>query len=58
MVKRSQTVIIRLPKSVRLEDVDVKSIPIDDSWRVQVKDGDRSLGEMSFGTAKVKFGRG
>jgi hypothetical protein len=56
-MRRSLEYRLQLPKHVRLDDVDIKSLTIDDSWRVQVKEGDRTLGEMSFGTAKAKFGR-
>jgi len=58
-MRRTQTITIRLPKYICIDDVDIKTIAIDDSWPVQVKDGDsRTIGEMSFGAAKQKFGRG
>jgi hypothetical protein len=56
-MRNSITYKLRLPKDVRIDDVDIKSIPIDDSWPVTVKEGDRKIGEMSFGRAKEKFGR-
>jgi hypothetical protein len=57
-MKRSLEYRLQLPKTVRIDDVDIGSIPIDDSWRVTVKDGDRKIGEMSMGAARAKLGRG
>ena len=49
---------LRLPKNVKIDDIDIRSIPLDESWPVTVKEGDRTIGEMSLATARVKFGRG
>ena len=57
-MRRSLEYKLQLPKYVRIDDVNIKSIPIDDAWRVEVKEGDRKIGEMSFGAAKSKLGRG
>ena len=57
-MRRSLEYRLQLPKHVRIDDVDIKSITIDDSWPVLVKEGDRTVGSMSFGAAKEKFGRG
>ena len=50
------TFVIRLPKGVRIANTDAKSIPIDDTWRCEIMEGHRRIGEMSYGVAKRKFG--
>ena len=49
---------LRLPRTVRIESVDIKSIPIDESWLVAVRENHATIAETSMKNARFKFGRG
>ena len=57
MPRREQVYILKLPKYVKIDDVNITSIPIDKSWRVHVEDHDRRVTDMSFGDVQRNFCR-
>lgn len=58
MVRNRVTYELRLPKTVRIDSVDIKSIPIDESWVVSVRENHAKVAETSMKNARDKFGRG
>ena len=58
MGDRRQEFYLRLPKHVKIDDINIKSIPIDESWLVAVTEGHRTITETSIKNARDKMGRG
>ena len=55
-MKRQVDYIVTLPRHIRVKDVNVKSIPIDDTWETIVKDGNRHIATLPYKLARQKFG--
>ena len=49
-------IIIQLPKHVRITDINIGSIPIDNHWMAIVKDGERVIDRLPYGAAVTKYG--
>ena len=51
-MRRSVTYELRLPKTVKIDSVDIKSIPIDESWLVAVRENHAKIAETSIKNAR------
>jgi hypothetical protein len=43
---------LRLPKSVKIDSVNIKSIPIDESWIVAVRENHTTISETAIRNAR------
>jgi hypothetical protein len=46
------TYVLRLPKHVKIDSVDITSIPIDESWLVAVKENHQTIAETTLKNAR------
>lgn len=54
-MRKNITFEIHVPKTVRVDNVEITSIPLDERWDVTVKDRERQIGRMPLAVARRKF---
>jgi hypothetical protein len=54
-MKRSVVFDLHIPKTVRIDSINITSIPLDDSWIVSVRENHATIGEMPLGIARRKY---
>ena len=54
-MRRTISFELHLPKTVKVDSVAIGNIPIDDAWRVTVRENRVRVGEMSLAAARRKF---
>lgn len=54
-MRKNITFEIHVPKTVRVDNVEITSIPLDDTWAVTVRDNQRTIGRMPLAAARRKF---
>lgn len=47
---------VRLPKGVRLKDIRVGTIPLDEKWETVVREGHRNIDTLPLKAARRKYG--
>ena len=47
---------ITLPKGVRISDIRIGAIPIDDRWLVTVRENHKNIEQLPLGAARRKYG--
>ncbi len=47
---------VRLPKGYILDDLNTKTIPLDEEFMVTIRENHRNLGEMKLRDARRKYG--
>lgn len=54
-MKKGITFELHIPKTVRVDSVEITSIPLDDTWDVTVREGQRTIGKMPLVAARRKY---
>lgn len=49
-------IVVRLPKSFKIESLNTNSIPLDENYMVTVREDSRLVGDMTLKEARRKFG--
>ena len=52
---RSVVFDLHIPKNVRIDSVDVRSIPLDESWMVSVRENHTTIDELPLRIARRKY---
>lgn len=47
---------VRLPKGIRITDIETRSIPLDEKWMTTVREGHRNIDTLPLGVARRKYG--
>jgi len=47
---------VRLPKGVRIKDINVGTIPLDENWETTVREGHRNIDKLPLKIARRKYG--
>lgn len=47
---------VRLPRGVRLKDIRVNSIPLDESWETTVRENHQNIDKLPLRAARRKYG--
>jgi hypothetical protein len=55
-MKNSLEFEITLPRGVRLKDIRVGSIPLDDKWETIVRENHHNIDKLPLGVARRKYG--
>jgi hypothetical protein len=55
IMKRSVVFDLHIPKTVRIDSINITSIPLDDSWIVSIRENHATIGEMPLGVARRKY---
>ena len=55
-MKRNMSFEVKLPKGLRLKDIRISSVPLDDSWETIVHEGYNHIDTLPLREARRKYG--